>query len=139
MEKKKGMLPKAIGIIMIIAGGLGFFFWLILLVLGVLLSGGGHPDYAHENTVALEYAIPVGLGVIGAVFSLITGISIVGKKRTVKVLAIATAILYLPAIVLLTMMYWYFASIPALLFGFAPPAIYLVNSFGRAKDEQSIS
>ena len=136
MEKKKDSLSKAIGIIMIIAGGLGILFWLVLFILGVLLSGGGHPDYANESTVPLEYAIPVGLGLIGAVFSLITGIIIAGKKgsqggNAENVLAIVTAILYLPAIVLLTIMYWYFASIPALLFGFAPPAILLVKNFGR--------
>jgi len=136
MDKKRDSLSTAMGVIMMIAGGLGIIFWLVLLLLGVLLSGGGHPDYTHENTIALEYAIPVVLALIGAIFSLITGIVIVRKKRAdggnaIKVLIIATAILYLPAIVMLSIMYWFFASIPALLFGLAPPVVLLIKNKGR--------
>jgi hypothetical protein len=114
---------------MISAGILGVIGWLLLFFLGYLLSGG-RTDGVNE--MAVEFVIPIVTGVIGAVFSLITGVMIVAKRTLpgkVRIsFAVLTALLYLPAIVLLSSLWWFFAAVPVFLFGVAPPVIYLVRS-----------
>jgi len=134
MNNKKDGLAKTLGIIMMTAGVIGLLGWLILLVLGFLLSGGTAPEYqtGNGNEMALEYLIPVAAGFLGAVLSLITGIKIVSKKdssdKTKIVLAALTPIFYIPGIVILSLMWWFFASIPAFLLGVVPPLLYLIRT-----------
>ena len=128
MNNGKDGLTKALGIVMIAAGVLGIIGWLLLAVLGYLLSGGTADG---RSDVPLEFLVPIVVGFVGAILSLITGVMAVAKGaspgKAKIVFAAFTALSYLPGIVILARMWWYFAAVPAFLFGFAPPVIYLVR------------
>ena len=128
-DRKNG-LAKSFGVIMIVAGGLGLVGWLLLMLLGYLLSGGTADG---AGRMAFEYLLPIAAGFVDSILELITGImaiaaNIGAKKKPRIIFAAVTALLYLPGIILLARLWWYFAAIPVFLLGFAPPAIYLFTS-----------
>jgi uncharacterized membrane protein YfcA len=69
---------------------LGVIGWLLLFFLGYLLSGG-RADGVNE--MAVEFVIPIVTGIIGAVFSLITGVMIVAKRTLPGKVRISFAVL----------------------------------------------
>jgi hypothetical protein len=129
MHSKKDSLSNILGVVMIIAGALGGVGWASLFVFGIVLNGG---EFAGFDNLELELIIPVWIGFVGAGLSLITGVFVVFKKNLwgwLKTsLAVGTSLIYLPCIILLSMQWWFFVSIPAILLGFIPPAVYVVKA-----------
>ena len=125
----KDGLTRANGIVMIAAGGLGALAWPPLILFGFAWTGGP-PDF--ERLVSVPYVVSMSCGLIGAICGLIAGIMIVKAGavpgKAITVLAIAAAILYLPGIVLLYVMYWYSLTFLVVLLGFAPPVLYLIKT-----------
>jgi len=137
-EKKKDILMGANGVVMIVTGAFGVLVWPLLILLGFAWTGGP-PNF--ERSVSAPYVIIMSCGLIAAICGLVTGIMIIknsadqGKMKTT--LAVLTAILYLPGIALLYLMYWYSLSFLVLLLGFAPPVLYLLRTHCKNRERKT--
>jgi len=134
MEKKRDGLMTAIGIIMTAGGAIGILIWIFLLLFGVAWTGG---PPAFERSVSTAYLAAMAIGLIGAIFGLITGIKVIATgaepRRQKTVLAGLAALAPLPGSVVLSVMYWFPMAVVVLLMGFLPPVLYLVKIFKASR------
>ena len=124
---------KRISVVAMVMTGGGIpitLIWICMLGFGGLVKGGV-PPYFNAFSIA---------GAAGAFIAIINGVLInknkaaTGKARIA--FAVLTAALSLPGSVMFLFMTWYFAALPAFLFGFGPSAYYLLRVYDEHSDRK---